>query len=268
MNSTAIFISLSAALVVFFSFCVYGQRIAPEIVLAGFLVTLSIYSLNKATDRIEDSVNSPKTGSRSHVYYATVSIASMLACFTIGAFDGVKVLLVLSMPFVIGLIYSVRVVKTLPRLKEITGVKNLVVALSWAVTGALLPNALIAVEFQKVIFVFVFIFTQVLVKEIIFDYMDMRGDKVSGVTTVPMVLGKRRTKLFLVAMNAFSGLLVISSILSGLTIHFESVSIAGVLFSFLIIWLFIDNNSKKFHSGLMVNGKRIPLAGLIKAILR
>jgi cell shape-determining protein MreD len=69
-------------------------------------------------------------------------------------------------------------------------------------------------------------------------------------------------------MNTFAGLLVMFSILSGLIIDFESVSIAGVLFSFLIIWLFIDSNSKRFHSELMVGGKRIPLAGLIKAILR
>jgi len=252
----------------FFSFCAYGQRIAPEVVLAGFLVTLSIYSLNKATDRVEDSVNSPKTASRSQVYYVTVSVAAMLACFSIGAFDGLKVLLVLSMPFVIGLVYSVRVVKTLPRLKEITGLKNLAVALSWAVTGSLLPAALTAVEFQKVIFVFAFIFIQVMVKEVIFDFLDMRGDKVSGVTTIPMVLGKLGTKLFLVIMNTISGLIVMFSILSGLTIHFESVAIAGVLFSFLIIWLFIDNNNKRFHSELIVDGKRIPLAGLIKAILR
>ena len=268
MNSTALFLSLNAALVVLFSFCVYGHRIAPEIVLAAFLVTLSIYSLNKATDRVEDSVNSPKIASRSQVYYVTVSVAAMLACFSIGALDGLKVLLVLSMPFVIGLVYSVRVVKTLPRLKEITGVKNLAVALSWAVTGALLPDALKTVEFQKVIFVFAFIFIQVMVKEVIFDFLDMRGDKVSGVTTIPMVLGKRRTRLFLVLMNTFSGLLVMFSILSGLIIHFESVSIVGVLFSFLIIWLFIDSNRKRFHSELMVDGKWIPLAELIKAILR
>jgi 4-hydroxybenzoate polyprenyltransferase len=268
MNSTALFISLSAALVVFFSFCIYGRPIAPEIILAGFLVTLSIYSLNKATDRAEDSVNSPRTAPRSQIYYYAVSSAAMIACFTIGAFDGLKVLFVLSMPFVIGLVYSVRVVKTMPRLKEITGAKNLSVALSWAVTGALLPDALTAVAFQKVIFVFAFIFTQVMIKEVIFDFLDMKGDKVSGVTTIPMVLGKYKTKLFLVTMNSVAALMVMFSILSGLIIHFESFSIAGVLFSFSISWLFIDTKSKRVQSKLMIDGKRIPLAGLIKAILR
>jgi 4-hydroxybenzoate polyprenyltransferase len=135
-------------------------------------------------------------------------------------------------------------------------------------TGALLPYALGTVEFQKVIFVFAFIFIQVLVKEVIFDYLDMRGDKVSGVTTIPMVLGKRRTKFFLVVINAFSGLLVMFSILSGLIIQFVSLSIFGILFSFLIIWLFVDNDHERFHAESAVEGKWIPLAGLIKAILR
>ena len=172
------------------------------------------------------------------------------------------------MPFVIGLVYSVRVAKTLPRLKEITGVKSLSVALSWAVTGAFLPYAIGTVEFQKVFFVFAFIFIQVLVKEVIFDSLDMKGDKVSGVTTIPMVLGKRRTKFFLVVINTFSGLLVMFSILSGLIIQFVSLSIFGILFSFLIIWLFVGNDHKRFHGEPVVEGKWIPLAGLIKAILR
>jgi 4-hydroxybenzoate polyprenyltransferase len=268
MTSTSLFLSLNASLVVIFSFLVYGHSIAPEIVLAAFLVTFSIYSLNKATDKIEDAVNSPNIASRSRLYNVTASVSAMIACLSIGALDGLKVFLVLSMPFVIGLVYSVRVVKALPRLKEITGVKSLSVALSWAVTGALLPYALGTVEFQKVIFVFAFIFIQVLVKEVIFDSLDMRGDKVSGVTTIPMVLGKRRTKFFLVVINTFSGLLVMFSILSGLIIQFVSLSIFSVLFSFLIIWLFVGNDHKRFNGEPVVEGKWVPLAGLIKAILR
>jgi cellulose synthase/poly-beta-1,6-N-acetylglucosamine synthase-like glycosyltransferase len=83
-----------------------------------------------------------------------------------------------------------------------------------------------------------------------------------------MVLGKRKTKNFLVIINIFSGLLVMFSILTGLIIQFVSLSIFGVLFSFLIIWLFVGNDHKRFHGGLVVERKWIPLAGLIKAILR
>ena len=60
MTSTSLFLSLYASLVVIFSFLVYGHSIAPEIVLAAFLVTFSIYSLNKATDKIEDASQFPK----------------------------------------------------------------------------------------------------------------------------------------------------------------------------------------------------------------
>jgi 4-hydroxybenzoate polyprenyltransferase len=268
MTSTSLSLSLYASLVVIFSFLVYGHSIDPEIVLAAFLVTFSIYSLNKATDKIEDAVNSPNVEPKSRLYYVIASISAMIVCLSIGALEGLKVLLVLSMPFVIGLVYSVRVVKTLPRLKEITGVKSISVALSWAATGALLPYALGTVEFQKVIFVFAFIFIQVLVKEVIFDTLDMRGDKVSGVTTIPMVLGKLRTKFFLVIINTFAGLLVMFSILNGLIIQLVSLSIFSVLFSFLIIWLFVGNDHKRIRWEPVVEGKWIPIAGFIKAILR
>ena len=268
MTSTSLFLSLYASLVVIFSFLVYGHSIAPEIVLAAFLVTFSIYSLNKATDKIEDAINSPNIESRSRSYYVIASVSAMIACLSIGVLDGLKVLLVLSMPFAIGLVYSVRVAKTLPRLKEITGVKSFIVALSWAVTGAFLPYALGAVQFQIVFFVFTFIFIQVLVKEVIFDSLDMKGDKVSGVTTIPMVLGKRRTKFFLVIINAFSGLLVMFSTFSGLIVQFVSLSIFGIVFSFLIIWLFVGKDHKKLHGEPVVEGKWMPVADLIKSILR
>ena len=83
-----------------------------------------------------------------------------------------------------------------------------------------------------------------------------------------MVLGKRRTRFFLVVINTFSGLLVMFSILSGFFTQFLALSILGVLFSFLIIWLFVGNDRKRFRAEQVVDGKWIHLAGLIKAILR
>src|SRR6202142_321288 len=91
MTSTSLFLSLDASLVVIFSFLVYGHSIAPEIVLAAFLVTFSIYSLNKATDKIEDAINSPNIKSRSRAYYMIASVSAMIACFSIGVLDGLNV---------------------------------------------------------------------------------------------------------------------------------------------------------------------------------
>ncbi len=266
-TSTSLFLSLNSALVVVFGFSIYGHPIAPEIVLAAFLVTFSVYGLNKVTDKVEDSVNRPATASRSSRYYLISSIVAMLICLSIGALDGLKVFLVLLAPFIIGLIYSVRLVKTLPRLKEIVGVKSFVVALSWAITGALLPDAFQYATFEKLIFVFTYIFVQLLVNTIIFDYLDMRGDKVSGVTTIPMVLGKRRTRIFLTGINTLLAFLIIYCILRSIFIQFVPVFLFGFLYDYFIIWIFTSGDHRRFHAELFVDGEWLPIVGLIKAIL-
>jgi 4-hydroxybenzoate polyprenyltransferase len=78
LTSTSLFLSLNAALVVIFSYFLYGMEISPVIVLTAFLSTFSVYGLNKATDKAEDSINRPETASRSSGCYLAASIVTLI----------------------------------------------------------------------------------------------------------------------------------------------------------------------------------------------
>ncbi len=266
LTSTSLFLAFNGALVTVFSFFLYGQPVVPDIVLAAFLLTFSVYGLNKTTDRVEDSVNSPHRASMAPRYYLVSSVAAMLGCLAIGALNGPRVFLILLIPLIVGLVYSVRVTKIMPRIKEIVGLKSFVVALSWALTGALLPSAFQDVPLEKIVLVFAYVFVQLLVNTVIFDSFDVKGDKVSGVTTIPMVLGRHRTKILLAAANTTLILWVAYCISTGLFVSFMPALVFGVLYSYLMIEFLTSRHHHRLSAELFLDGQWIPIVGLFFAL--
>ena len=137
--SNSIFLALNGALVFVFASLLYGTEISLSLLLASFLITFAVYSLNIVTDSKEDSINRTQTHPKKAKCYLVLSILSMITSLTIGIMDNLSAFFVLTIPLIIGLVYSIRISKSFPRLKEIVGVKSIVVALSWGVTGAFLP---------------------------------------------------------------------------------------------------------------------------------
>jgi 4-hydroxybenzoate polyprenyltransferase len=71
------------------------------------------------------------------------------------------------------------------------------VALSWGITGAFLPATANSIPFYMEALVFFYIFSQILVNTIIFDTLDVNEDRASGIKTVPLALGLKKTKMML-----------------------------------------------------------------------
>jgi 4-hydroxybenzoate polyprenyltransferase len=168
----------------------------------------------------------------------------------------------------IGVIYSVRISKSIPRLKEVVGVKSLVVAVSWALTGCLLPDSFSTVKLQVFVIVFVYIFIRVFVGATLFDVLDKKGDLASGVETIPIRLGRNKTKKLLILVNSLGMLLPIYCLATGLLLGFVPALLFGVLFGYLAIWYFFRNNCKRLTAGLMLDGEWFPIVIIIFLFLR
>ncbi len=265
LTSTSLYLALNGSLVVIFGFLLYEHPIVPEIVFAAFLVTFSVYGLNKVTDRVEDSVNSSDRTRIAPACYLISSFAAVLLVIAIGASKRLDVLLILLIPLIAGLTYSFRVFKILPRTKEILGVKSFVVALSWAITGALLPDAVQHTTIERVILVFSYIFIELLVNTLICDSLDIKGDKISGVTTIPMAFGKRKTQVSLAAVNTSLGLWIIYCAFRGLFVPFMPGLIFGFLYNYFLILLFINGYHSRIQAEVLVDGEWIPIVGLFSA---
>jgi 4-hydroxybenzoate polyprenyltransferase len=268
LTSASLFLALDGAIIVVFGYFLYGIEIAPEMLLPAFLTPLAVYSLNKATDKAEDSVNRPETASRAVVYYVGPSIAAMVISLGLGASIGPLVFITLLVPTIMALVYSVRLSRSIPRLKEIVGVKSVVVAFTWAFTGCLLPASMHAVEDEKIGLVFIYIFIQVLVGTILFDVLDIKGDLASGVETIPIRLGRNRTRKLLATINSFLGLWLIYCLIRGLFLMYMPALIFGALYGYVLIWSFSNANCQRPLVGLMVDGEWLPIVTLMKVISR
>jgi len=268
ITSTSLLLALNGVMVVVFGFFLDSIRMVPPLLLAAFLVTFAVYGLNKVTDKAEDSINRPQTLPRTSNYYLVFSIASMLTGFLIGLMEGVMTFIVLFAPVMIGLIYSVKISKSIPRLKEIVGVKSLVVAVSWALTGCLLPDSISVAKLQASVIVFVYIFIRVFVGTILCDVLDKKGDVFSGIETIPIRLGKNKTKKLLILVNSLGMLLLVYCLATGIFIRLVPALLFGVLYGYLAIWFFFKDRCKRSTAGLMLDGEWLPIVIIICLLIR
>jgi len=266
--STSLLLALNGVMVVVFGFCLDGATIMPSLLFAAFLVTFAVYGLNKFTDKAEDSINRPETFQRGSGYYLIFSLVSMITGFLIGLSESILAFFVLCAPVLIGVIYSVRISKSIPRLKEIVGVKSFVVALCWALTGSFLPNSFYTAKLQVIAIVFVYIFIRVFVGATLCDVLDKKGDMASGIETIPVRLGRNKTKKLLILLNSIGMFLPIYCVATGMLIHFVPALLFGVLYGYLAIWFYFNNNCKRLHAGLMLDGEWIPIIIIIYLFAR
>jgi len=264
--STSLLLAVNGVMVVVFGFFSYGSTISPLLLLAAFLVTFAVYGLNKVTDRAEDSINQPETSPNDSGYYLVFSVASMLVGLSIGMLTGIWPFIVLLMPVIIGVIYSVRISKSIPRLKEVVGLKSIVVAVSWATTGCLLPGSVCVEQLQASAIVFLYILIRVLVGTILCDVLDKKGDSASGVETIPIRLGRNKTQKLLILVNSFGMLLSVYCATTGMFLRFVPVLIFGVFYGYMSIWVIFKDNCKRATAGLMLDGEWFPIV-LIACVL-
>jgi 4-hydroxybenzoate polyprenyltransferase len=153
-------------------------------------------------------------------------------------------------------------------LKEVVGVKSILVAFSWAFTGSLLPALVEPVNHELVILVFVYIFFSLLVNTVLFDVLDLKGDQVSGVRTIPFVLGLRRTKIFLILMNSCLVVWLVYSASRGLFLSCMPALVFGVFYGYLMIGHFVNHRFKRLRAELLVDGEWIPLIAILRLFFR
>jgi 4-hydroxybenzoate polyprenyltransferase len=261
-------LALDGPLVVLFGYMLYGIDVNITIIAASFLGVFSIYTLNKATDKREDRINRPDQSSRSATYYVAVSFVTMILSLILGALVSLFAFLILLTPTLVGILYSVRVSPRLPRLKEIVGAKSVLVAFSWSLYGAFLPLTLHGSDFPNIALVFIYIFMQVIINTILFDFFDIKGDRESGIRTLPTVFGTEKTKKMLFVVNSSLAIIITLCEIDGYFLKVLPALFFGVFYGYFIIWHFVREPVNRLSAELMIDGAWFPLVTFVKLILR
>ncbi|AUB58984.1 MAG: UbiA family prenyltransferase [Methanobacterium sp.] len=259
LTSSSIFIAINGCLKTFFSFYLYGVPVSYQLIMATFLVIYSVYGLNKITDTEEDQLNAPERSNliSSHQKLFTYSsfIAYILAVI-IGILHGWQVILVLLFPLLAGVIYSIQVHPRIPRLKDIFAVKSLVVALSWTVGNTFLPLVNYNSNLLVMSLIFYFFFIKSFINTVLFDLMDVDGDKLTGAMTIPVVIGASCTIKLLLLLNTTLLFFIY------LVMAFDLFSVLIIPLIFCVIYgyayiLYFSGTKNRLQMDILVDGEWI-----------
>jgi 4-hydroxybenzoate polyprenyltransferase len=180
--------------------------ITPAIAVGG-LVAFAIYASNKLVDA-EDEINAPDrarfVAAHRDALIAATAAATALAV-GLAAHGGALEIALTLLPAVAAVAYSVPLPGVDRRLKDVLGVNNLLVSVSWALPVVALPVAWADAEFTATAgVVFAFYLGQTVVAFEVRNVRDVAGDRAEGVNTLPVVLGVPTTRVVLYAIDALA----------------------------------------------------------------
>lgn len=226
----------------------------PALLIIAFSGSMLIYSLNRHMDRQEDMINLPERSEFSRQYgwyFISASVPLFGISLILAIMQSFIVLVVVLMPFTVGVLYSYF------RIKRIFFLKNLAVSLAVSAT-LLIVVAVYLPPPSTWLPLFGILVTGVLVNTIIFDIKDVTGDAFAGIRTLPVTLGTRKTQAICFI------LLAIMTFLSIPLIRTDSIFWALIPYFFYIGWYVASvpaGNTSWWYYGLVVDGEFIALLG-------
>jgi len=231
---------------------------------AVFLVTFSTYSLNKLTDAREDAINMPERQNFLSGRRRMVLVISLLA-YALAAvmvfIDKPLSVPIIFIPIAANAVYSSRLVPGIPRLKDIPVMKSLVVAISWTLVCMLLPAAdLKGITIAALAPAMYFMLAKVFINAVLYDIRDIKGDKETGVCTMPVLLGAGGTMAVLLIIN--SSLLPLIMMMNG---KIKVLVALMAIYGYIYTWYFRERRGL-FSLDFFVDGQWMLAAALLSLL--
>ncbi len=215
----------------------------------AFFYFLSMYILNNFTDREAMGYNNPTK----NIYYEKYKVPFLIA----GIFSSLVALAISfnlgKLPFaavlfstLLGVLYSVKIIprgKTFGkywRLKDIPASKDLFIALAWATVTALVPFLSQSSEtsFLSCSVSFLFVFSLVYTRSLLFDIRDIQGDRLVGRETIPIIMGIEKTKLYLGSLLLLMAICLFISGWFNLVSSLSFILLASISYCFFYLYLY------------------------------
>jgi 4-hydroxybenzoate polyprenyltransferase len=257
LASYRIILAISGMVLYALTSFLYGITPNPYLLQSAFMVTLSVYTLNIITDTSEDKINRAQS-KQIHKQLFVMSVVTLFLAFFFSSFLGVKAVLVISTPFLVGILYSVKIFPKLPRIKEIFAAKSVIVAFSWGITGALLPFIQENVTVEMMFIVFFYIFIQIFIGTVLSDVLDMKGDLENGIKTIPNKWGIGKTKTLLLAMNSMLIPMYVYVWIHQVFVRKYMIIAFGIIYGYFMIFYFCSRERPRILFETVIDGMFIP----------
>ncbi|MFW5956460.1 MAG: UbiA family prenyltransferase [Halorhabdus sp.] len=235
------------------------------------LVTFGIYANDRLVDLGSDEVSNPGRTAFARQYQSVLYVVAAVAYGTAVA------LAVRGGPFALGLtlvpglawvLYAIdwipAVAPTVHRLKELVVINSMIVAVAWSATIVFLPIAFADGALSPtawVIFAYLTLGTFVCAE--ISNVRDVDSDRASGVSTLPVALGVRRTRHVLYGISLLDGVLVAIATLTGYLTALSAGALLLGLASLLGIVSLLGRTSLEQTLSVAAEFTRIPVLGTL-----
>ena len=210
LSVSSLFIGGTGFFKTYISYLLLAMKPNLFICLAVFLVSFSVYTLDKIADLDKDVASMP-TRARflegkkdlAIAYSALAYLLSIIIVF-LGRPISSSLLLV---PMAANIVYGTRLIPGVPRLKDIPVMKNAIVALSWAIVTVLIPVTYQSLPslgpIHSLVFVVIyFMFIKTFIDTVLYDIRDEAGDRINSVRTIPVLIGLENTTKVLLILNS------------------------------------------------------------------
>lgn len=240
---SSLLVAISGSLRIYIASLLLLVQISVLNCVAGGLIVYAVYTLDRALESTEDSIN------RSELKGANKKLAlfASLATFVSGCYvlSTSGLLLLALMPLVTGYLYSkgLNFGKLNLKLKGGLGIKNLVVGLTWGTFIAGIAGNGIGSPLP-VLLVFYYYGSKLFINSAIYDFKDVKGDLMAGIKTLPVSFGEKNTRILLLGLHIISHSLLASAIIMSL-LAFEPVIVMYSFFIGLLYILRLTHNREK-----------------------
>ncbi len=241
----------------------YGMTVGSA-ALSG-LYLFPVYVLNQLNDLQTFKHNEPEKTWFYHRWRGVMGGSAAMAAvlgIALAFLLGTAVGLIYVFAMLMGLAYTVKwFPKTnmirIHRLKDIPASKDVFTGAGWAVATVVLPAVAWAGEVNMAAgsIAFIFTFTLVYIRSVLSDIRDIRGDRLVGRETIPIMIGVDGAKVFLALVTAGMASLLVSSAGGGLVGPFAYVLTASIGYTGMYLWLYhkkVINRGLRFD--LVVDG--------------
>jgi 4-hydroxybenzoate polyprenyltransferase len=248
--------------------CLLLNTFNAPLMLACFFGTVSTYNLNRLTDLDEDSINAPDRADyvrKHHTRVLLTVIGSGGAALLFASFCDLFAVFVIFLAICVGCLYSVRILRF--RLKDVLVVKNATIAGTCVICAALLPLAVHFSSYIAISLIAYFVFIKVFINTVLFDVRDVEGDRLAGAATIPVSLGRQKTRGLLLGLNSTLLPWIAISIFQGLFYRYIAILAASVVYGFWYI-LRLCRDGATIHKSvdLLVDGEWVLIAIVVAAI--
>lgn len=231
----------SPAFIIFVSLLAHIKISLPILAIAYF-IPLIVYSYDYYRDMDKDMATNLERAAhynKKNRIYPLILFGYVATLIVLFLFFGNLMLISFVIVLVmIGVLYTVAL-KNFTR--KIPVFKNIYTALTWSLAGAFFLPLYYSININPFyLLIFLFIFLKCLPNMIFFDIKDLKGDKKEGLKTLPVILGKENTLLFLKSLN----LLAFIPLFIGIYLKIIPLSAVSMIFFFFYSLYYLNTAGK------------------------